>query len=478
MTVVENGKAPQPLYIGGRWSASATTETRHDRWSDEPLGDVAIGGTSEAIAAVDAASSALLHGLPVFRRSEILSRTASLVEDSAEDFARMITRETGKPIVAARQEVGRAVGTLRYSGEEARRLPGERVPLDATEAGEGTMALTIPEARGVVAAITPFNFPLNLVAHKLGPALAAGCPVVFKPSDKSPLVAGMLTAAFDEAGLPPGWLNLVTGPAEPIVGAWLDDERVAVVTFTGSASVGWRLKASSPQKLHVLELGSNTAMYVHADADIDRAVADAVTAGFGNSGQACVSLQRLYVHADIVEDFSARLAGVVSALPSGDPMEETTVVGPLITSEATRRVESWVEAAVRRGATVLTGGTVDRDVLRPTVLTGVSPDDDLICSEVFGPVVTIVAVSGLEEAIEAVNASDFGLNASIHTADIATALEFGRRVQAGSVLVNMPPSFRADHMPYGGVKQSGQGREGVAYAVEELVHHKLLVVKA
>jgi len=453
------------------------TEQVLDRWTGETLGSIAVEGAPQAIRAVDAAEAALAVDFPVHRRSAVLAATSAWVAAHAEELARSIQQETGKPTTAARLEVSRAVGTLLYASEEARRLPAEAVPMDATEAGAGTLALTVAEPRGIVAAITPFNFPLNLVVHKIGPAIAAGCAVVFKPSDKAPLVARMLVEGFAASGLPEGRLNLVTGPAEPIVGAWLADHRVAVITFTGSSAVGWKLKADSPRKLHILELGSNTAMYVHRDADLPRAVADAVTAGFGNSGQACVSLQRLYVHADILDEFTSQLVEAVAAVPAGDPTDEKTVVGPLVTSLAGMRVIRWLDDAVNEGARLLVGGRDVDGVVAPTVITGVSAESPLVCEEVFGPVITVIAVEGLEQAIAAVNTSDFGLNAAIHTSDLATAMAFGRRAQVGSVLVNMPPSFRADHMPYGGVKQSGEGREGVKYAVAELVQLKLIVFK-
>jgi acyl-CoA reductase-like NAD-dependent aldehyde dehydrogenase len=448
-----------------------------DRWTGQHLGGVPTDGSIEAVAAVDAAESAMATSFPVHQRSAVLFDTSAYIAARAEDFAVLIQRETGKPITAARVEVSRAVGTLRESSEEARRLPAEAIPLDASESGLGTFAFTIAEPQGIVAAITPFNFPLNLVAHKIGPALAAGCAVVFKPSDKASLVAVALVAAFEACGLPFGWLNLVTGPPETIVDAWLADDRVAVVTFTGSSAVGWKIKANSPRKLHILELGSTTAMYVHEDAAVDRAVADAVTAGYGNSGQACVSLQRLYVHSSIAGEFTSRLARAVAALPAGDPSDPATVVGPLITVAASERVALWISEAVSGGAELLVGGRASDGIVTPAVLTNVAVDSPLIRDEVFGPVISVIEVDGLESAIAAVNSSDFGLNAAIHTRDLAAAMAFTSRVSAGSVLVNMPPSFRADHMPYGGVKLSGQGREGVKYAVSELVHNKLVVFK-
>lgn len=468
----------QQLYLDGVWVAGAAgTITAHDRWSGAPIGSVAVADAAQAAAAVDAAARAQAEGLPVHRRGEILDRLAALVEARAEDLAQLIRAEVGKPITAARTEASRAAGVFRIAAEESRRLPAEVVPLDAVAAGAGTFAFTIAEPRGVVAAITPFNFPLNLVAHKLGPAIAAGNAVVLKPAGYTPLTAGLLVELFAEAGLPAGWLNLVTGPAKEIVDVWQQDPRVAVITFTGSSGVGWSLKAASPRKLHILELGSNTAMVVADDADLDRAAADAVAAGFANSGQACISLQRIYVTAGAAEAFAERLAAAVAAVPAGDPNAPATIVGPLISERDTARVLEWVDAAVERGARLLAGGNEHEGVVQPTLLADAPPDAAVVCQEVFGPVITLTTVPDLESAISAVNASDYALNTSIYTASLATADRYARAVEAGSVLTNMPPSFRADHMPYGGVKDSGQGREGVRYAIEELVRQKLVILK-
>lgn len=468
----------QLLYIGGAWvESSGGYAPMVDRWSGDLIADVAMATAADAVSAVDAAAEALLGGLAVHRRVEILHAASAIVEARAEEFAAMISRETGKPITAARTEVERAVGSLTLAAEEAARLPGETVPINATVGGAGTLAFTMPEPRGIVAAITPFNFPLNLVVHKLGPAIAAGCPVVLKPSDKAPLVAGLLVQAFEEAGLPAGWLNLVTGPPALVVDAWQADDRVTVITFTGSAAIGWGLKSASPRKLHILELGSNAALYVDSDADLGRAVADSVAGGFANSGQACVSLQRIFVHEDIAAEFSTRIAAAVSAIPFGDPSNPSTVVGPLISQDAADRVTSWLDDAVANGAAVLAGGTSARGVVSPTVITDVPDDSPLLCEEVFGPVVTVVPVRSSGDAIRRINESRYGLNTSVYTRDLAVAVDFSRRVQSGTVLVNMPPSFRADHMPYGGVKDSGQGREGVKYAVAEMVLQKLVIIK-
>jgi len=471
------GLKRQLLFIDGVWREGTGERIVRDRWTGEELAVVATGGEADARAAVDAAERAMARPLPVPQRSRILAAAVERIRDRAEEFAWAITAETGKPITASRGEVGRALETLTWAAEETRRLPGETVALDAIESGAGTLAMTVAEPRGIAAAITPFNFPINLVLHKIAPALAAGCAVVLKPSDKAVLVAGMLVEAFADAGLPAGWLNLVTGTPADVVEPWLADPRVAVVTFTGSSPVGWGLKARSPEKMHVLELGSNTAMVVTDAADLGRATSDAVAAALGNSGQACVSLQRIYVTRGVAEEFSARLASLFRSAVAGDPRSEDTVVGPLITPQAAEGLKQRIDAAVERGGRVLAGGDLVDGILQPTLLTDVDALDALVCEEAFGPVASILVVDDLDAAIDGVNSSEYALNTAIYTGDLAEAMTYAKRAEAGSVLVNMPPSYRADHMPYGGVKGSGQGTEGVKYAIHELLHHKLVVLK-
>jgi acyl-CoA reductase-like NAD-dependent aldehyde dehydrogenase len=465
----------QQLYLGGRWMNGTGTFPVH-RYDGAVLAEVASASAGEAGAAVDAAAAA--QPLPAYRRAEILREAAARISARAAEFADTICAEAGKPIAAARAEAGRAVETFSLAAEEARRLAGEAVPMDAVASGTGLLSFTIPQPLGVVAAVTPFNFPLNLVAHKVGPALAAGCPVLLKPSEKTPLTAGLLADVLDGCGLPAGWFNLVTGDPEIVVGTWLADPRVAVLTFTGSASVGWRLKAASPSKRHILELGANTALYVAADADLGAAARAAVAGAFGYSGQACISLQRVYAAQEIADEFTRRLAEAADALPAGHPREESTVVGPLISADAQRRVLAWIEEAVGSGARVVAGGHVVDGVLRPTVLAGVPDSAKLMQEEAFGPVVSVRSVVSADEAVTAINRSRFGLNTAVYTQALGTALDFARRVEAGTVLVNHSPSYRADHAPYGGVKSSGEGREGVHYAVQALVEPKLIILAA
>lgn len=466
----------QQLYIDGRWEEGLATYDVLSPWDGRLVGTVASAAREQARAAVAAAESA--GPFPAHLRSRVLLRVAAAIEARLPEFAATISAESGKPITAARNEALRAVDTFRLSAAEAVSLVGESIPMDAVLAGEGMLAMTIPQAVGPVAAITPFNFPLNLVAHKVGPAIAAGCHVLLKPSEKTPLTAVLLTAAFVDADLPAGWLNLVTGDPETVVGAWLEDPRVALITFTGSTRVGQLLRQRSPDKRHVLELGSNTAMVVSDSADVDEAVRAAVASSFTNSGQACISLQRVYVTPGIADVFTERLSELTGKLVAGDPGDDRTVVGPLITRDATARVRSWIEQALDTGAKLHTGGVLENTVLRPTVLTDVAAASPLICEEVFGPVVSVNTVESVGEAVEQVNASRFGLNTAVFTRDIGEALAFARQAEAGTVLVNVAPGFRADQMPYGGVKQSGEGREGVPYAVRSMIEDKLLIFGA
>jgi acyl-CoA reductase-like NAD-dependent aldehyde dehydrogenase len=466
----------QRLLINGRWVTGVDTFEVRDPYDQALVGTVAVASPEQAGEAVTAARAAMLLDWPASARADLLLRTSQLLAERSADFAEVLRAEAGKPISAALVEVSRAVGTLRIASEEARRLPSETVQFDEVSPGITPLGFTIPKPFGVVAAITPFNFPLNLVLHKVAPALAAGCAVVLKPSERTPLSAGLLAETLIEAGLPAGWLNIITGHPQEIVSTWNNHRDVAVITFTGSAEVGWQLKAASPRKRHVLELGSNTAMVVAADADLKRAVNAAVAGGYTFSGQACVSVQRVYVEQAVADEFTAMLASAVAKLPVGDTKDPATVVGPVISEQARHRLVSWIDEAVQGGARIVTGGTMDGACLSPTVLADVPATARVVCEEVFGPVVSIRSVKSVSEGIEEVNSARYGLNTAIFTSDLASALQYARGAEAGSVLVNITPAFRADHMPYGGVKDSGQGREGVKYAIAELLDQQLVVL--
>jgi acyl-CoA reductase-like NAD-dependent aldehyde dehydrogenase len=363
----------QELFIDGAWTGTSDHFEVTNPWDGAVIGRAAKCEREHVSAAVGAAAAAVRTPWPAHERAAVLRGAAALITERAEEFAQSIRAEAGKPITAARAEVGRAIDTIQFSAEAARGLTGRTVPLDAVKSGVGLLAFEELSPRGVVAAITPFNFPLNLVLHKVGPALAAGCPVVLKPSEKTPLVAGLLAQVLQEAGAASGFFNLVTGDPEMIVAGLLDDDRVAVVTFTGSAQLGWSLKARTPKKHHILELGSNTAMVVAGDADIARAVDAAVASSFTFAGQACISLQRVYVHERVAEEFAEKLVKAAQALPTGDPEDERVVVGPMITPHARDRVLAWVASAVGAGAKLRSGGELNDGVLLPTVLTDVPP---------------------------------------------------------------------------------------------------------
>jgi acyl-CoA reductase-like NAD-dependent aldehyde dehydrogenase len=351
------------------------------------------------------------------------------------------------------------------------------VPMDASQAGAGKLAFSLRTPIGVVGAISPFNFPLNLVAHKIAPALAAGCAVVLKPASQTPLSALLLAELETEAGLPPGWLNVLVGPAAELGDVLVEDERVRLITFTGSAEVGWKLAARAPRKRVTLELGNATPVIVEADADLDLAAEKLAANAFSFAGQSCISVQRIYVQRSAYDELLDRFLPRVEALVVGDPADEETDVGPLIDEAARERVLAWIEEARAAGAEILTGGGLERELVRPTVIARARADLKVSCEEVFGPVCTVTAYDSLDEAIELANGTRYGLQAGIFTSDVKTALTAARRLEFGGVTVNEAPTFRADQMPYGGVKDSGNTREGPAYAVRELTEERLVVLE-
>jgi acyl-CoA reductase-like NAD-dependent aldehyde dehydrogenase len=377
---------------------------------------------------------------------------------------------------AARVEAKRAMSTYTFAAVEARKLAGEMVPMDASQAGEGKLAFTLRRPIGVVGAISPFNFPLNLVAHKLAPALAAGCAVVLKPASQTPLSALLLAELESEAGLPPGWVNVLVGPASEIGDVLIEDERVKALTFTGSGPVGWKLAERAPKKRVNLELGNATPVIITADADLEVAAKAMAANAFSFAGQSCISVQRIYVEQPAFETFVEQFVPNVEELKVGDPADEETDVGPVIDDEARERILAWIEEARQRGARVLTGGDTEGELIRPTVIADAAPELKVSCEEVFGPVCTVNPFSSLDEAIELANGTRYGLQAGIFTANIETAFRAAQELEFGGVIVNEAPTFRADQMPYGGVKDSGNTREGPAYAVRELTEPRLVVI--
>lgn len=465
-----------PMTIGGLPVKTAETQTVRIPYDGEPVATIYRAGAAE----VDAAVAAAGRAFPVMRemtrdeRSAILRRASSLLLERKEEFARAISSESGKPIREARLEVDRSAQTLLFSSEEAHRLAGEVVPMDASPAGAGRFALTIREPLGVIAAITPFNFPLNLSVHKIGPALAAGNAVVHKPASSTPVSALLLAGLLASAGLPPGALNVITGPGGAIGDLLVDHPGIAMITFTGSADVGLGIRQRAGLKRVTLELGNNSALIVADDANLAEAVARAVPGSFAHSGQVCISVQRIFVQQHARPEFVDPFLAATSALRSGHPLDDATEVSSLITVAEAERVESWVGAAVASGARLLAGGARHRAYIQPAVLAEVPSDAAISCKEAFGPVVGLNAYDTLDDAIEAVNRSDYGLQAGIFTSNIELAFRAARRVHVGGFLINDVPQFRVDQMPYGGVKLSGFGREGPKYAIEEMTESKLI----
>ena len=466
----------KPLLIGGEWVETGEWQEVRSPYSGEVVGRVAKAGADETRRAVDAAAAAMEEPLPAHKRAEILVRVAGALGRRHDEVARLISDEAGKPMKAARVEASRAMSTYTFSAVEARKLAGAMVPMDASQAGEGKLAFTLRRPLGVVGAISPFNFPLNLVAHKIAPSLAAGCAVVLKPAAQTPLSALLLAELEDEAGLPPGWLNVVVGPSAEIGDVLVEDDRVKVITFTGSSGVGWKLAERSPRKRVNLELGNSTPLIVEADADLDAAVAATAQHGFSFAGQSCISIQRVYVQDGVHDEFVSALLPKVEALTLGDPADEETDVGPVIDEDARDRILEWVDEARSGGAEILTGGDLDGELIRPTVIANADAELKVSCQEVFGPVVTVNRYGTLDEAIELANGTEFGLQAGIFTGSIRTAMRAAQELEFGGVTVNEAPTFRADQMPYGGVKESGNTKEGPAYAVRELTDERVVVI--
>ena len=464
------------LLIGGEWVETGEWLEVRSPYSGEIVGRLPKAGAADARRALDAAADALTRPLPAHERARILDRVAGLLEDRVDEAAQLISAEAGKPMKAARVEARRAMSTFTFAAVEARKLTGDVVPMDASQAGEGKFAFTLRQPIGVVGAITPFNFPLNLVAHKIAPALAAGCAVVLKPASQTPLSALLLAELETEAELPPGWLNVVAGSSSEIGDALIEDERVKALTFTGSGTVGWKLKERAPRKHVALELGNATPVIVEGDADLDEAATKLAANAFSFAGQSCISVQRIYVARGAYDGFLERFLPKVEALKLGDPADEDTDVGPVIDEDARERILEWIEEARSAGAAVLAGGELDNGLIRPTVLGNPPPEAKVSCEEVFGPVCTVVAYDSLDEALALANGTRYGLQAGIFTSDLRTGLRAAQELDFGGVTVNEAPTFRADQMPYGGVKDSGNTREGPAYAVRELTEERVVVI--
>lgn len=473
-------KQEVPMWIGGKPVKSGAKRTVALPYDGSPVAEVYDAGRAEFESAVGAArgGARAMAGLTLAERAELLDRIRSLVAQHADEFARLIVSECGKPLREARVEVERSQQTLIASADAARSLHGEVIPMEAAPTGKGRWAMTLREPLGVIGAITPFNFPLNLAMHKLGPALAAGNSVIHKPSENTPLSALRLAPLVQQAGAPAGAYNVVTGPGET-TGDWLvSDDRVNMITFTGSVPVGERIRAKSGLRRVSLELGNNSSLIVEPDADLDMLIPRCVTGSFSHSGQVCISVQNIYAHEQIFDEFTGRFVEATRELKIGHPLEASTQISSLINPGAAERVESWIAEARTAGARVLTGGTRRGSTIEPTILTDAPPDTRVRCQEVFGPVVSVQSYRSMEDVIHEVNSGPYGLQVGVCTRDMDRAFKAAQALRFGGVMLNDVPAYRVDLMPYGGVKSSGIGREGPRYAIEEMTDVKLVCWRA
>ena len=465
-------------FVNNGWVETGEMLTVLSPWSGEVVGEVTLAGEAEWEAALTAAQKAALtfKALSSRERQEMLEMLAAGVQARQEELAQTIVAEGGKPITYARGEMARGVLTLSLAAQEAARIGGEVLPLDVTAASRGRWGLTRRFPLGPVLGISPFNFPFNLVAHKVGPALAAGNPIIIKPPSATPLTALKLAEIYAEAGLPPGGLQVLPS-ASQLAERYAADERLKALSFTGSAAVGWRLKNLAGRKKVILELGGNAACIVDADADLEKAAARSAIGAFAHAGQVCISVQRLLVHQEIYAAFKEIfLRTIEEKVVVGDPSRKETVVGPFIDAAAAAKVRQWVEEALAGGARLVAGGVGEGKLMPPTVLENVKPDMKVWKDEIFGPVVVLTPYTDFSQALELANDSVYGLQAGVFTRSLPHAWQAFETLEVGGVIINDVPAFRVDNMPYGGVKASGFGREGLRYAIEELTELRLLAL--
>lgn len=465
------------LFINGCWTEAENYTDLISPYNGEVIAKIPLAGETEVDQAIEAAYNArkTMAKMPAFKRAQILENVSKLLEERQEDAAKIIALEAAKPITTAKGEVARTIQTYKFAAEEAKRIHGETLPLDSAPGGENRVSYTTREPIGVIGAITPFNFPMNLVAHKVGPAIASGNTIVLKPASQTPLSSYFIAELFQEAGLPDGALNVVTGSGKTVGDKIVSDDRVKMITFTGSPAVGIGIRNKAGLKRVTLELGSNSAVIIDEGTDLGTIVPRCVTGAFSYQGQVCISLQRIYVHEKEYDRFVEKFTEAAKQLKIGDPLDPETDVSALISKDDVKRAINWVEEAKGNGATVVTGGETDGNSLKPTVLLNVDPSEKVSCQEVFAPVVIINKISSIDEAIDLVNDSRYGLQAGIYTENIHHALHAAEELHVGGVMINDIPTFRVDHMPYGGVKESGFGREGIKYAIEEMTELKLVV---
>lgn len=463
------------IYLAGSWKPGQTTVEIANPYLGEKIGKVHQAGPEDIEVAIRAAQTVFpeLRRMPAFRRADALQKITDGVQERQEDLARIICLEAGKPITDARGEVGRAILNFQTAAEETKRLGGELIPMDLAPGSESRFGILRRFPIGPILGISPFNFPLNLVGHKIAPAIASGNPIILKPAPKTPITALMLGEIIAQSGLPDGSVSILPCGNEAAEKMAMD-ERFKLLSFTGSARVGWYLKSKAGKKKVLLELGGNAGVVIHQDADLEFAARRCAAGGFSYAGQSCISVQRIFVQESVVEPFLDRFINRVKALKTGDPMEEGTNVGPMINSDAAERTEQWVVEAVQQGAKVLTGGMRRGRMFEPTVLSDVRPEMKVCSEEVFAPVVTVIPYREFDEAVSDLNRSAYGLQAGVFTNDLKKVFRAYEELEVGGLMVNEVPTYRIDPMPYGGIKDSGLGREGVRYAIEEMTELKLL----
>ncbi|HUK57087.1 MAG TPA: aldehyde dehydrogenase family protein [Nitrospiria bacterium] len=465
------------IFLAGSWKPCKKAVEVTNPYDGEAIGSVHQAEEAEAEHAIRAAQQAFpeLRRMPLYRRAEALRKITEGIRERSEELARMICREAGKPITDARGEVARAILNFQTAVEETKRLGGEVIPLDLAAGSESRVGIVRRFPIGPVLGISPFNFPLNLVGHKIAPAIASGNPIVLKPAPKTPVTALMLGEIIATAELPAGSVSILPC-ANELAQKMATDDRFKLLSFTGSAKVGWYLKSKAGKKKVLLELGGNAGVIIHRDADLDLAARRCAAGGFSYAGQSCISVQRIFVHEPVIKPFMDRFLNLVRGLKTGDPMDEGTNVGPMINSDAAERTEQWVEEAVRQGAKVLIGGKRRGRMFEPTVLTDVTPMMKVCSEEVFAPLVVVIAYHDFDEALSSLNNSAYGLQAGLFTNDLKKIFQAYEELEIGGLMVNEVSSYRIDPMPYGGVKDSGLGREGVRYAIEEMTEPKLLAL--
>ncbi len=466
----------RPFYAAGKWKTGRGTLAVKSPYDGSVVAEIGVPTDEDVEQSVAAAASTFKESrhLPTYVRADALALISRRIAERMDELSELVAREGGKPLKWSKIEVTRAVSTFRWASEETRRFGGEFVPLD-TEQSLGSRAGIIRRfPYGPVLGISPFNFPVNLVAHKVAPALAVGAPIVVKPAGVTPLGALALAELFDETELPKGMLSVLpisSDRAQKLV----EDRRFKKLSFTGSG-IGWKLKGLDPHKHATLELGGNAGVIVHSDADLDHAAARVAVGGYYQAGQSCISVQRVLIQSEVYEDFVARLIKQVESLKVGDPLDPSVDVGPLIDHDALERVDAWVKEAVDHGAEVLTGGKREDPFYHPTVLAKTSPEMKVRCMEIFGPVITVQPYQTFEEALAEVNDSEYGLQAGVFTSSIERAMLAHRELEVGGIIVNDVSAFRADQMPYGGSKESGYGREGLRYAMDEMTEPRIMVL--